>query len=466
MGKRLLILHIFHGSDPDFLRERGVPVNLIGLDIGTTSISAAVLDAENGVTGKTWTIANDSFLPAGNSWERIQDPEKIIRATVLLLEECLESFPEPAVIGLTGQMHGIVYVNAAGESVSPLYTWQDGRGNAAGADGQSLCSELHETYGLPFYAGYGLVTHLYNLRHHLVPEDAVTFCTIMDFLGMALTGRKSPLVHSSNAAGFGFYDAASLCFRTDVLEKEGVPASFLPETTPSVALLGSFRGIPVSIALGDNQASFLGSVRKADRQILVNMGTGGQVSLLTDHVITGEDIETRPFIDDSYLIVGPSLCGGRAYAALAAFFGAVAAAAGVKDFDPYAVMDGLLSSYSNPDRLKVTTTFSGTRDHPERRGSVENLSTENFDPASLTYGVLDGIAQELYDRYLAMGVKKSSIVASGNGMRRNRHLQAITAEKFGMELELSTLTEEAACGAAIAGGSAVGSRTWQQAVGI
>ncbi len=441
-------------------------MNLIGLDIGTTSISAAVLDAENCVTRKTYTIANDSFLPARDSWERIQDPDKIIRAAVSLLEECLESFPEPAVIGLTGQMHGIVYVNGDGKYVSPLYTWQDERGNLAGADGESLCSELHGKYGLPFYAGYGLVTHLYNLRHHLVPEDAVTFCTITDVLGMVLTGRKSPLVHSSNAAGFGFYDAASLCFRTDLLAQEGMPASFLPETTASVALLGNFRGIPVSIALGDNQASFLGSVSRADRQILVNMGTGGQVSLLADRVISGEDIETRPFIEDSYLVVGASLCGGRAYAALASFFEAVAAAAGVKDFDAYNMMDGLLSSYSNPDRLKVRTTFSGTRDHPGRRGAVENLSTENFDPASLTYGVLDGIAQELYDRYLAMGLKKSSIVASGNGMRRNRHLQAITAEKFGMELELSSLTEEASCGAAIAGGTAIGNRTWRQAVGL
>ncbi len=441
-------------------------MNLIGLDIGTTSISAAVLDAEKRTALKTYTAANDSFLPAQNPWERIQDPEAIIRTVEALLEECMAHFPEPAVIGLTGQMHGIVYVNSDGKSVSPLYTWQDGRGNLADASGKSLCGELHEKYGLSFYAGYGLVTHLYNLRHHLVPEDAVSFCTVMDYLGMVLTGRKTPLVHSSNAAGFGFYDTANFCFRTDLLSSENVDPSFLPETTASLSLLGSFRGVPVSIALGDNQASFLGSVRRADREVLVNLGTGGQVSLLADRVVSGEDIETRPFIENSYLVVGASLCGGRAYAMLASFFKACASAAGVEEFDPYAMMDGLLSSYSNSDRLKVSTAFSGTRDHPERRGSVENLSTDNFDPASLTYGVLDGIAQELYDRYLAMNVRRSSIVASGNGMRRNRHLRAITAGKFGMDLELSLLTEEAACGAAIAGGAAIGNMTWQQAVGI
>ena len=441
-------------------------MNLIGLDIGTTSISAAVLDADTGAAEKTYTVANDSFLPAQNPWERIQDPERILKTVKALLDECLERFPQTAVIGLTGQMHGIVYVNRDGRSVGPLYTWQDGRGNLPDESGKSLCDQLREKYGYGFYAGYGLVTHLYNLRHQLVPREAVSFCTIMDYLGMVLTGRKRPLVHSSNAASFGFYDAAGLRFRTELLLAEGIQPSFLPETSASLSLLGRYRGIPVSVALGDNQASFLGSVRRADRQILVNMGTGGQVSLLTDRVIAGEDLELRPFIDNTYLIVGASLCGGRAYAALASFFRACAAGAGASDFDPYAMMDGLLNSYSNPDHLKINTVFAGTRDHPERRGSIENIGTGNFDPASLTYGVLDGIAQELYDRYLTMGIRKSAIVASGNGMRKNRHLQRITAEKFGMELELSALTEEAACGAAIAGSAAAGTMSWRQAVGI
>ncbi len=46
-------------------------MNMIGLDIGTTSISAAVLDAETGAARETYTIANESFLPAQDSWERI-----------------------------------------------------------------------------------------------------------------------------------------------------------------------------------------------------------------------------------------------------------------------------------------------------------------------------------------------------------------------------------------------------------
>lgn len=445
-------------------------MNIIGLDIGTTSISAAKLDPVTTEVRQTYTIPNQSFLQTENNWERVQDPQRIITDVRRLLDEILDSCPDAAVIGLTGQMHGIVYVDAQGHSVSPLYTWQDGRGNLPGVDGVSLCQRLSQTHGGSFYAGYGLVTHLYNQQQGLVPREAAKICTIMDYLGMVLTSREIPLVHASNAASLGFYDIASGSFRRDLLSRENVDCSILPEVTASIAVLGTYRGIPVTIAIGDNQASFLGSVRHGKEELLINMGTGGQVSLLSDRILTGEDIETRPFIENSYLAVGASLCGGRAYASLASFFTQCAKAFGVEKPDAYAMMDGLLKTYDNPEKLQVRTTFDGTRDHPQRRGSIENLSTHNFDPASLAYGVLDGIAGELYERYQTMlGGKQSThtrMIGSGNGIRKNVHLQKIAAEKFGMELELSRCTEEAACGAAIAAFTTTGQTTWQQAVGV
>lgn len=444
--------------------------NMIGLDIGTTSASAAKLDARTGNVLQTYTIANESFLQTERSWERIQDPEVIIDAARGLLDEILESCKDAAVIGLTGQMHGIVYVDAEGKSVSPLYTWQDGRGNMPCKDGKSICRTLTEKYGRNFYSGYGLVTHLYNLRNGLVPKQAAAICTIMDYLGMVLTGRKAPLIHTSNAASLGFYDIAQSAFEKEMLESECVDCGILPEITAAVSILGYYKGIPVTVAIGDNQASFMGAVHHAKEEILINIGTGGQVSMLSDKILTGEDIETRPFMEDTYLAVGASLCGGRAYASLAKFFNECASVFGVNDPDAYAVMDRLLSGYQNPERLYVDTTFDGTRDHPERRGMIRNLTTENFDPASLTYGVLDGITEELYQRYRTMlngeTPKHCIMIGSGNGIRKNIHLQKIAEEKFAMKLELSDRQEEAACGAAIVGCTAIGQMTWKQAIGI
>ena len=81
------------------------------------------------------------------------------------------------------------------DSISPLYTWQDGRGAQPEFDGKSIVQEVYEKTGLTVSTGFGLVTHLYHCRKGIVPEGAVTFCSIGDYLGMKLTGRKTPLVH-------------------------------------------------------------------------------------------------------------------------------------------------------------------------------------------------------------------------------------------------------------------------------
>ena len=77
-----------------------------------------------------------------------------------------------------------------------------------------------------------------------------------------------------------------------------------------------YKDIPVTVAIGDNQASFLGAAGSENNTLLVNMGTGGQISVLTDQYFETEGIEARPFLGGKYLLVGASLCGGKAYALL------------------------------------------------------------------------------------------------------------------------------------------------------
>ena len=445
-------------------------MKIIGLDIGTTSISAAVWNMTEMTVERSYTIPNKSFLDTGRVWEKAQDPEWIIDQVRRLLDEILDETKEAAAIGLTGQMHGILYLDKDGKSVSPLYTWQDERGNQAVGSGQSLCEELTERHGVPFYTGYGLVTHIYNLRKGILPAEAVSLCTIMDYLGVNLTGRKRPLMHSSNAASLGFYDIEAAFFRRDLLGEEGVDCGILPQVTSEIEVLGYYRGIPVTTAIGDNQASFIGSVRHGKEEILANIGTGGQISMYADHVIRGEDIETRPLTGDGYIIAGSSLCGGRAYAVLADFFCQCAVTMGIKEPKPYEWMNQLLASYQPDQELVIETCFSGTRDHPLKRGMISNITTGNLTPAALTYGVVKGIAKELYQRYQTMCEGRDRghirIIGSGNGMRRNPYLQKVTQELFGMELVLSDNTEEAACGSAIAAGTAVSELTWKEVIGV
>ena len=429
-----------------------------GIDIGTTTISGVVLNTESGQVLMSRTVSNDSFIDTGNPWERVQDAAKIVKQARLVLDELLVQHPEISSIGLTGQMHGIVYVNKDGHAVSPLYTWQDGRGNLLEFDGHSLTEVIRTACGLQTASGYGLVTHLYNERNGLVPTEAETFCTIMDYFGMVLTGRKQPLVHTSNAASFGFFDVKNGCFQEDKVAVVWLDSAVLPAVTDRMEILGSYQGIPVTAAIGDNQASFLGAVGDKENTVLLNMGTGGQISVMSTEYFETSGIEARPFLDGKYLLVGASLCGGRAYAILEKFFREYLRAA--ESGEPkvqYSIMEvlarkGKAAFTSCGAPLAVDTAFSGTREEPDRRGSITGISEENFTPEALTYGVLHGMAKELYDLYRKIDagckISVSHLIGSGNGLRKNPVLVEIFEDMFGTGLELSSYEEEAACGAA------------------
>ncbi|MEY8336295.1 hypothetical protein AALB53_25065 [Lachnospiraceae bacterium 47-T17] len=79
--------------------------------------------------------------------------------------------------------------------------------------------------------------------------------------------------------------------------------------------------------------------------------------------------------------------------------------------------------------MKVVTAFNGTRTDPPVRGSISGLSEDNFTPGGLILGVLTGMAGELYDLYAGIcegtGIRAEHVVASGNGLRKNRLLRKI-----------------------------------------
>ena len=82
-------------------------MQIIGIDIGTTTISGAVLEYENEKTVKLLeakTIENGGFMPTANEWEKIQDAGAIVKKAEKLLDDLLDKYPQTERIGLTGQM--------------------------------------------------------------------------------------------------------------------------------------------------------------------------------------------------------------------------------------------------------------------------------------------------------------------------------------------------------------------------
>lgn len=430
---------------------------LLGIDIGTTTISAVILTTETHRLIGVYTVASCADLPQDEVFTKTQDAEGIMERVRRLIESLLHRCPTIKAIGFTGQMHGIVYMDKDGRLLSPLYTWEDNRAGAVYGDvDMTSCEWIQDKSGYRVPPGYGLATHIDLLRHGRVPKNAAKIATVMDYAVCSLTGRKAPLCHTTNAASLGFF-SPERGFDICALEKLGVDAWVLPDYTAENVIVGTYEGIPVSVAIGDNQASFLGSVQCPAETALINFGTGSQITILagsTAEFTPTPEIEIRPYINHGSLISGSALCGGRAYALLESFFRKYIAACGFTDSEQYEIMNSLALDAIKKDRhLHVCTTFCGIRSDHTIRGSVTGIGEENLGPGELIAGVLYGMAEELHGMFAEMpkdGIRQ--LVVSGNAVRKNPALRRVLERVFGMKILVPVHQEEAAYGSALFAG--------------
>lgn len=432
-------------------------MNILGIDIGTTTVTCLILDTNKKQVAKSCTLKNDSFIE-GKPFEKLQDPKIIINTVKTAIKEvCTDVIPDA--VGITGQMHGIVYLDENNAPLSPLMIWQDERGNEIFENGETYAEYLTRVTGIKAASGFGLTTHFYNLKNGLVPENAVMLSTIHDYLVSLLTNKK-PVTHSSDAGSLGFFDLKNLCFDKNALEIAGIDPEFLPKVFSETVIAGKTdcdflpAGIPVAVAIGDNQASFLGSVAEPEISVLVNVGTGSQVSFVTKSVACPEGGEIRHLTDDEYIFVGASLCGGRAYAILKNFYTLCADFLGGASEDLYEKMNSIArKATDSTDKLIVNCEFCGTRENPLKRGFIDNLGAENFTPEHLTLGVLQGVSTELKDMYKGayhlLGKVPQKLICSGNGLRKSDLWRQIFSDDFELSAELPLHSEEAAVGACV-----------------
>ncbi len=407
-------------------------MRVLGLDIGTTTLSASLW--EDGREAEWRTVANDSTLPPDCPGAHIQSPERI----EALARELIGAFPRPDGVALTGQMHGILYADRTDRAVSPLYTWQDQRS-------APLIEELTRTTGRPMAAGYGLATHAALMRTNQVPRDAARMMTVMDYLALRLCGECA--MHASDAASLGAFDVEAGRFDGKALDILEVDGGMLPPVRRTAGVLGATpEGVRVFTAIGDNQASFFGAA--GGEGVLLNLGTGGQISVYSSAYRACPPCETRPLDGESCLLTGSLLCGGRAYALLEGFFRQCAELAGAEAVSLYEVMNRLALEEDN-DPVTFEPLFCGSREDPAVRGRIAGLGEGNFTPGHLIRGLLRGLADEMYRYYepLSLGAPEK-LYGSGNAIRKNPALQRILEKRFGAKLTFSPAREEAAFGAA------------------
>lgn len=426
----------------------------LGIDIGTTTVCAVALDSDSGEVLKSITRPNPGI---GNT-VGLQNADSIINECISMTDELSAEFDNIASIGISGQMHGIVYLDRFGNAVSPLFTWQFQGANAVCDDGITYAQKLSLSSGYSMSTGFGLSTYYLHSETKNVPINAVSCCTIHDYFALRLCKLTAPVTHSSDAASFGMFDLKKSDFDRSAVAAVGMNPDILPRVISDFKIIGEHNGIPVCVAGGDNQMSFIGSVCDMEKCVLVNIGTGSQVSFATQKLDTVYGTELRPCCRDIMLRVGSALCGGMAFAALEKFIRECASITGSDCDSAYKSIDEYLKAPEPLNRLDVSTQFEGTRDDPTKRGFIKNIGLDNFTPGHLIWGVIHSMADELYEMYNACSERRTMLIGSGNGLRKNPALQKVLEATFGLVLNTPQHKEEAAFGAALCGLYACGEK--------
>ncbi|MBF8378556.1 sugar kinase [Alicyclobacillus mali] len=429
----------------------------LGVDLGTTSIAAVVYDTAASRVVWCESRPHGAQLSTDDPLASMQDAECMLALAERMVEKGLSEHPDVAAIGVTGQMHGVVYLDAHLAPVSPLFTWQDRRAGQEASRGETFAERLSRLTRCPVHIGYGLATHGYLAHHGLVPQGALWIATLPDAFAARLAGLSRPRAHASLAHSMGGFDLEQETFAAEGLQAAGMDLSFLPELAPDLHILGEHRGIPVAVALGDHQASFLGAVGVEERGVLVNIGTGAQVSVcVRGRPDLPPGAELRPFLGNLRLAVAATLAGGAAYALVAAFFDRVVRMHGLAPTrSTYDVLDEAIAAWRQSGGgpfPRVHPTFFGSRLSDEDGARVERWTAAAMVPEAFALGVISGVAEELYEGFCRLPPSAPdgprALAGAGNALRVNRHLRDAVEAVFGCPLRLAPHPEEAAQGAA------------------
>ena len=466
---------------------------ILGLDMGTTSISAVALN-ESGRAIQAVTKTHHAAVEGLPTDYAEQNPERI-RGTAFaalknLSELCRGS--EFHAIALTGQMHSTVILDQDRNVTGNVITWQDRRSVADSAQ-RSLLTELQQrasdeamlTTGCRLSPGY-LGTTLFALRRlKQLPSNIASVSFVADWISSCLTGN-APVTERSHAASSGLFDLVADDWSDTLLQAAEIPREWLPQVADSGAIVGTLNstvatelglptGLPIINAIGDNQASVLSALPDLDGSVLINIGTGGQIVWripqftrqlpLDTRILPGNPDPVTGKARPQFMIVGAGLCGGDAIAWVnrtirrwLSDFGSIVSEEAIWDR-----LQQLVAQETPAPELVCEPFFRGTRYEPDRRGLIKGINIDNLSPAQLLASVLTGIAQSMSDVWSMSPQSSASplkrVAMAGNAVKHNPLLVEAVRKHFGVPVQVARHSEEAATGAAMLAG--VHLKTWR-----
>jgi len=436
--------------------------SLIGVDLGTSGARAIAI----GLDGKVLHSATASYpLETPRTGWTEQDPDRWWDAVQSVLEDVASQLDAPpSGLGITGQMHGAVFLDGSERVIRPALLWNDQRT-------ARQCEEITQRVGrqsLIDITGNVAVTgfqapkilwlrdeepdNYRRVRRVLLPKD---------FIRLRLTGTYA--TDASDASGTLLLDLRARDWSQHLLDRLEIPREWLPavkegpehagSVSPEVGTaLGLPSGLPVAAGGGDNAAGAVGNGVIERGVISSSIGTSGVIFAPNDKPQVDPQGRVQAFchaLPGAYHVMGVTLAAGGSFR----WWRDVS---GGHDYAELAALAAQAPPGS--EGLLFLPYISGERTphlDPQARGAFIGLTLRHT-AAHFTRAVMEGVVFSLMDSLdlvRELGTPIEEIRATG-GAARNKVWRQLQADIFGAPIHHSSVDEGPAFGAALLAGVA------------
>jgi xylulokinase len=451
---------------------------VIGLDLGTSGVKALAVDERGNVCASA--VADYPLHSPQPNWAE-QDAEDWRRASFQVLAQVAQEVRklghEVRAIGLTGQMHGSVFLDAQNRVIRPPILWCDQRT-------ATQCEHITETVGdqrllamvsNPALTGFTAPKILWlrdnepenyrRVQHVLLPKDYIRFL---------LTGEYATDV--ADASGTLLFDVTHRCWHRELLDILEIPYSWMPPAFEGPEITGRLRGdvaemlglpegLPVVAGGGDQAANGVGCGIVRRGVVSASLGTSGVVFAFSEDVHTDPEGRVHTFchaVPGTWHIMGVMLSAGGA---LRWFRDALCDTeireAKERGVDPYEIITEEAAGVPlGSEGLIFLPYLTGERTphkDPYAKGAFIGLSLRHS-RAHMARAVLEGVAygmRESFEIIQGMGVPVAASRVSGGGARSALWRQMM-ADIAGVPMVRINVEEGPAFGAALLASVAAG----------
>jgi xylulokinase len=453
---------------------------LLGIDIGTSGTKTLVIDtSRDGAIMGSSTFTYPLYTPKP-LWAE-QDPEDWWKATVSSIAGAIQQAgikgSEVAGIGLSGQMHGAVFLDENNQVLRPSILWCDQRTAAE-------CEWITKTVGSdkvvdlisnPVLTGFtaGKIVWLRNnepqtyskVKKVLLPKD---------YIRLRLTGEFATEV--SDASGTALFNVRKRVWADEMLDALDIPRNWMPKVFESPEITGTVsdtaaaatglaKGIPVVGGAGDQAAGAVGNGIVESGIVSSTVGTSGVVFAYADEPVVDPKLRVHTFchaVPGKWHVMGVMLsAGGSLRWYRDTFADTEMAVAKNVGKDPYEIITEEASTAPvGCEGLIFLPYLTGERTpHPDphARGVFFGMTLRNT-KAYFARAVLEGVAYGLKDSFeilKEMNVPMKQVRASGGGARSPLWLQ-IQTDVVGTEHVTINMGEGGAFGVALLAGVGTG----------